>query len=280
LYEHRKQIFIINLIFLKMKKVFFLMLSLMILSAASVNAQVTIGANTDPHPGAVLDLESTTQGLKLPVVALTTDTLFQLAGDSTKAVGMVVFNSNSVMNSSSTYDIYAGTYVWNGSKWVRMSLERSRSGPALIGDSATYSTRIYPGNVGTWTTANSREGTPTYNFYDNDPSKMSGHYYTRSVIASACPSGWHVPTNAEWMLLRAWLLVNNLPDEFYPFVRYGHVAGWYNDVTKEWIGWERVGTWATSETRRVSTEFGDMHLNGLSGFNGNSAVSVRCKKDN
>jgi hypothetical protein len=64
------------------QKMMFLMLMLLMLSTASVNAQVTIGSTADPHAGAVLDLQSTTQGLKLPNVALNSDlTQFVLPED-------------------------------------------------------------------------------------------------------------------------------------------------------------------------------------------------------
>jgi hypothetical protein len=97
-----------------MKKVFFLMLTLLVLSAASVNAQVTIGANTDPHSGAVLDLQSTMQGLKLPTVSLGSLTTFglPLSGTSTaaNAKGMYVYNTNTTTGE--------GTYLWDGSQWL------------------------------------------------------------------------------------------------------------------------------------------------------------------
>jgi hypothetical protein len=41
-----------------MKKMMFLMLTLLIWSAASMNAQVRIGGTSDPNPAAVLDLNA------------------------------------------------------------------------------------------------------------------------------------------------------------------------------------------------------------------------------
>jgi hypothetical protein len=97
-----------------MKKNLFLLLALFILNAVSVNAQVTIGSTSDPHSGAVLDLQSTTQGLKLSTIALDDDlTVFglPLSGTSTKAnaKGMFVYNTNT--------NIGEGIYVWDGSQW-------------------------------------------------------------------------------------------------------------------------------------------------------------------
>ncbi|MDR0412283.1 MAG: hypothetical protein LBH61_00565, partial [Dysgonamonadaceae bacterium] len=58
-------------------RTFFLMLTLVMTSAASVNAQLIIGSATkDPHAGAILDLASGGQnnlGLLLPNVELDND---------------------------------------------------------------------------------------------------------------------------------------------------------------------------------------------------------------
>jgi uncharacterized protein (TIGR02145 family) len=105
-----------------MKKVFFLMLVFVLGIAASVNAQVTIGANADPHSGAVLDLQSTTQGLKLPTVSLSSLTTFGLpvTAPSTEAnaKGMFVYNTNGALGQ--------GIYYWTGTQWTFIS------GPAPV----------------------------------------------------------------------------------------------------------------------------------------------------
>ncbi|GHT06199.1 hypothetical protein FACS189440_12330 [Bacteroidia bacterium] len=91
------------------------MLTLLIWGAASMNAQVTIGSENPPHSGAVLDLQSTTQGLKLPNVALASDLtkfVLPLTDPSTKedAKGMYVYNTNSTVGE--------GVYVWDGYQWI------------------------------------------------------------------------------------------------------------------------------------------------------------------
>jgi uncharacterized protein (TIGR02145 family) len=100
-----------------MKKIFFLMLMLLIGVSASMNAQVTIGADANPHAAAVLDLQSTTLGLKLPNVALTNDPAnFVLTGatDKATAVGLIVYNTASVLQGK-------GIYSWDGAKWLHIS---------------------------------------------------------------------------------------------------------------------------------------------------------------
>jgi uncharacterized protein (TIGR02145 family) len=102
------------------KKSVFLMLTLVIISAASVNAQVLIGENAAnaPHAGAILELSpvaGTNLGLLLPNVALSNNaTEFALGSsvneDQTTATGMIVYNTADVLNGP-------GLYVWDGSKW-------------------------------------------------------------------------------------------------------------------------------------------------------------------
>ena len=104
-----------------MKKVFFLMFALLLISAASVKSQVTMGSLDAPHPGAVLDLKNTdssTLGLKLPLVALDADpAVFVLEGieesdaaGKASASGMVVYNTADVQCGP-------GIYYWDGGKW-------------------------------------------------------------------------------------------------------------------------------------------------------------------
>ncbi|MDR0865474.1 MAG: hypothetical protein LBO74_11160 [Candidatus Symbiothrix sp.] len=100
-----------------MKKMFFLVLTLIVWSAASVKAQVTIGNSPGaltPHGGAILDLQSvpytveeTTyngKGLLLPRVQLTAVTPFGLSGDEDEAVGMIIYQDGDAIDK--------GIYLW------------------------------------------------------------------------------------------------------------------------------------------------------------------------
>jgi hypothetical protein len=109
---------IINLIFEQMKKIFFLMLTLLIWSTASMNAQVRIGGLDDPNESAVLDLNATnaanngTLGLALPRVELaSTDSPNPL---KTHVAGMTVYNTKA------TGDVTPGAYYNDGSNWIRI----------------------------------------------------------------------------------------------------------------------------------------------------------------
>ncbi|MDR0866281.1 MAG: hypothetical protein LBO74_15320 [Candidatus Symbiothrix sp.] len=102
-----------------MKKNLFLMLTFIVLSAASANAQVRIGGTeTDvPTKGAVLDLNNSTGGyvggLLLPKVTLTDLTDLSdiplAAGYESALEGLIVYNTTVGAE---------GIYIWNGSdKW-------------------------------------------------------------------------------------------------------------------------------------------------------------------
>jgi hypothetical protein len=95
------------------QKLFFLMLTLIMLSAASVQAQVTIGADEPPHSAAVLDLQSDNLGLKLPTIELGDVSVFQLSGTATNADGIMIYNSSEETIGGSG----KGIYVWEG-KWI------------------------------------------------------------------------------------------------------------------------------------------------------------------
>jgi hypothetical protein len=95
------------------QKLFFLMLMLFMLGAASVQAQVTIGADAPPHSSAVLDLQSDNLGFKLPTIELGNVSVFQLSGTATNADGIMVYNSSNATTGGSG----KGIYVWEG-KWI------------------------------------------------------------------------------------------------------------------------------------------------------------------
>jgi hypothetical protein len=104
-----------------MKKIIFLLLTLLILSAASMNAQVRIGGTTDPDGSAILDLNpdtgNATLGLALPRVQLTaTDEI--PSGMGTPAIGLTVYNT--AIDGTGATAVSPGIYYYNGG-WVRLS---------------------------------------------------------------------------------------------------------------------------------------------------------------
>jgi hypothetical protein len=117
------------------KKSVCLVLMLVMASAASVKAQVTIGSLSDPNPGALLDLKelsdegnvTATKGFILPRVYLTNLEPKQGSGreglpasigndenvvwNRTEHIGLMVYNVGPC----------PGIYVWTGSKWQNVS---------------------------------------------------------------------------------------------------------------------------------------------------------------
>ena len=91
-----------------MKKI---ILIISLISVLSSSAQVGIGTST-PNSNAILELSSTTKGLLLPRLALTSTTSF--APLSSHIQGMSVFNT------ATAGDVTPGTYYNDGTKWIRI----------------------------------------------------------------------------------------------------------------------------------------------------------------
>lgn len=110
-----------------MRKMYLLMLTLIIFGAANVKAQVTIGSQNDPNAGAVLDLQSTTKGLLLPRVVLTSTTS---GTPIAHTAGMIVYNT------ATSNDVTPGYYYNNGTKWLRIADSSVSSGVSSVGVTA------------------------------------------------------------------------------------------------------------------------------------------------
>jgi hypothetical protein len=94
-----------------------LALTLCMLSVASLKAQVTIGSTQEPQSGSVLDLSQVDDqklGFLLPRISLTNVTDWQLRGNSSNGVGMLIYNINP---STTGGNGKAGVYIWTGTGW-------------------------------------------------------------------------------------------------------------------------------------------------------------------
>ncbi|MDR0866606.1 MAG: Ig-like domain-containing protein [Candidatus Symbiothrix sp.] len=93
-----------------MRKIIFLMLTFIGLSAASMNAQVLIGGSTtdEPNSSAILELRSSDLGLLLPRIALQSDTDEETILNPVE--GLMVY-------ATGTTGLAPGLYVWDGSLW-------------------------------------------------------------------------------------------------------------------------------------------------------------------
>ncbi|GHT05799.1 hypothetical protein FACS189423_10350 [Bacteroidia bacterium] len=145
---------------MKMKKMIFLMLTLLIWGAASMNAQVNIGSEDGPKAGAVLDLSQGTKhlGLILPNVSLANVSEWQLDEGASKtstsypeAAGTVVFNTNADLKDAGNQTLGKGIFVWNGNGW---QAAKSGAGGALALDFTLLpnsSVDIYEGSTRSFT---------------------------------------------------------------------------------------------------------------------------------
>ncbi len=99
-------------------------ISLFIIGFIFIHAigQVGIGTLT---PNGILDVESSTQGVVLPVVAL--EDRYQESpvanpdGSGSLAIGTVVYNTNATSNGTVvgvSDDVALGIYVWDGTQWL------------------------------------------------------------------------------------------------------------------------------------------------------------------
>ena len=85
----------------------------MLIAGFSASAQIKMGDNpTILNAGSLLELESSSRGLKFPEVALTSTTVWlPLLGSQVK--GMTVFNT------ATASDVTPGLYTNNGTVWVK-----------------------------------------------------------------------------------------------------------------------------------------------------------------
>jgi len=182
------------------KSILTVVLMIVLAITTSSNAQVGIGVSTaDINASAQLDVTSTTKGLLPPRMTTT-----QRDAISSPASGLVIFNTttNSLEYKSST-------------GWVSLTAPTAINYPSvLIGsqywmeknlDVTTYRNGDpipYVTDATTW----SGLTTGAWCYYDNDPANgpLYGKLYNWYAVNDSrglAPTGWHVPTDAEWSTL-------------------------------------------------------------------------------
>jgi uncharacterized protein (TIGR02145 family) len=192
------------------KRTFFLMLMLIMMSAASVNAQVTIGSTDDPHGGAVLDLSKANgehAGFLLPRISLENVATWQIGGDKSLGIGMVVYNTN---NSVAGGD-GIGIYIWEGNAWTRVKISADDVCPHVFRDAEGNSYTVgWFGAAGCWMTQNLRS---TYTWQENQKmepieghNKNNNNYAVFYYYPKADPN--ILTTNPEYGLLYTWGAAN------------------------------------------------------------------------
>ncbi len=90
----------------------------LILSFLSSVSQVGIGTDI-VEPNAILQIESTNQGLLLPQISLTSST--DVITITNPEESLLVFNTNTLN------DVYPGYYYWDGAAWARFTTDEKPS---------------------------------------------------------------------------------------------------------------------------------------------------------
>jgi len=202
---------------IKIKELVIIISSMVIMSAQMNGQNVGIGANTfTPDNSALLELQSTNSGLLLPRM-----TTAQRDAISNPAQSLLIFNT--------TIKCYEG-YV--DGQWRSIYCEPCSGVSTVSYDGVTYNTvsignqcwfkenlRTTKYNDGTSITNVTDNATWTsttsgaYCCYSNDTSNCTtyGALYNWYAVNTGklCPSGWHVPSDAEWTTLTNYLSANS-----------------------------------------------------------------------
>ncbi len=166
--------------------------------------------------------------------------------------------SGIVYNSSGTYDVTltatnaAGTDAITKSGYISVTQDTSSSGCGGITnitdprDGQTYAV-VQIGNQ-CWFAENLNYATGNSWCYDNNISNCNtyGRLYDWQTALNACPSGWHLPTDAEWQVL-----VDHLGGDA--------VAG---GAMKSTTGWNAPNTGATNSSGFTALPGGLRNPNG------------------
>ncbi len=116
-----------------------------------------VGVNTTA-PNGVLDVVSTTNGMLLPRVALTTTTL---AAPVVNPAGGALPTSTLVYNTNTAGDVTPGYYYWSGSAWLRLSTGSGGASGAWLLTGNTVTNTDYIG-TNSWHSFKIRAGNTQY----------------------------------------------------------------------------------------------------------------------
>ena len=173
-----------------------LLLSILLLVIFTANAQIGIGTST-PDASAKLDITSTTQGFLPPRM-----TTAQRDAIVSPATGLVIFNTSTnsleTKNSTGWVSLSASfvalpTIVIGTQQWMEKNLEVVTYRNGNIIPQVTDPTAWAALTTGAWC------------YYNNDPlngaiyGKLYNWYAVKDITnGGLAPTGWHIPTDAEW----------------------------------------------------------------------------------
>lgn len=140
----------------------------------------------------------------VPVSGLNANTTYHYRIRATSDAGTVVGNDMTFttptmlvdVDANNYHTVYIGTQLW---MWENLRVTHYRDGSPInyITDNSSWSTQT----VG------------AYTWYDNDVANKPIYgglynYYTTIENRNLCPTGWHVPTDAEWTTMANYVISN------------------------------------------------------------------------
>ncbi len=205
-----------------MKNIKLFLMAIILLASYTLTAQVAVTTDGSiADPSAMLDVKSMDKGMLIPRMTQT-----QIEAITNPANGLTVYNID---------DCKFYVYRDCSSNWMEVALSSGTitppftCGDAFVDsrDGQTYNT-VQIGtqcwmaenlNIGTMISGGSDQtnnGTIEKYCYDNNTSNCDTYgglyqwdeamqYVTTAGTQGICPSGWHIPTDAEWMTMEEYL---------------------------------------------------------------------------
>ncbi len=147
---------------------------------------------TGPDPSAMLDVAAAGKGLLIPrLTDAQRDVIRPVAG---LAIFNVSSNTIQFFNGSAWHKMTTGCNQWVCGQPVTDARDMQSYNTVLIGSQCWFAENL------------DYQGANSY-CYNNSPAncEIYGRLYTWDAASSACPNGWHLPSDAEWCTLAYFL---------------------------------------------------------------------------
>lgn len=170
------------------------------LTKLDVNGQAkisdgSIAPATSPATGSLVELESSSKGLRMPQIVLTSTTSWsplQGLGTTVSSRGMSVYNTNAAITSSNiNYPANGvGEYYWDGTGWVNKANNGAQNAEVLFSVKRTTTQDALDGNLWTICDFTSKDYDKNTNFNITSdtftvPAKGTGFYQINAYIVSS-----------------------------------------------------------------------------------------------
>jgi uncharacterized protein (TIGR02145 family) len=155
-------------------------------------------------------------------------------------------------------------------------------GETITGSRGTYTTYCYPDGIGCWMTQSSKEGSYYATTYTGKTAGERGYYYTAVQYAGACPTGYVLPTDAQWRALSSYIRGSVATTaEKNHWLTTSSRAGVRETKQALWLLWDTAVYFAVENSRYLldtTWQIWEGEMYDHSTNFSDSAVSVRCIK--